>query len=296
MAATIRTSTRRRARAAQPLELALLQHAQDLGLGHRREVGDLVEEQRAAVGQLEPALLAPGGAGEGALLVAEQLGLEQRLGQRRAVDGHERPAPPRRALVDGARHALLARAALALDEHGGRAVGHLVDQRHHPAEGGAGADDRALPEQVVEALLQRLVLLDQVAALQRLVDQLEQLLAAEGLGEEVVGAVLHRLHRFLDGAEGGEEDDVDVGRDRLGRAQQLEAGEARHLEVGDDEVDAAGLEALERGAAVGGEHDAVALARQRALEALAQPGIVVGDQQRGGLRHGARLASWAAGW
>ena len=47
-----------------------------------RQVADLVEEQRAAVGQLEaPAALAVG-AGEGAALVAEQLRLEQRLGQR----------------------------------------------------------------------------------------------------------------------------------------------------------------------------------------------------------------------
>ena len=54
----MRTSTRMVSRAAQPLELALLQHAQELRLGHRREVADLVEEQRAAVGQLEAALLA----------------------------------------------------------------------------------------------------------------------------------------------------------------------------------------------------------------------------------------------
>ena len=45
-------------RAADALELALLQHAQELRLGHRREVADLVEEERAAVGQLEAPLLA----------------------------------------------------------------------------------------------------------------------------------------------------------------------------------------------------------------------------------------------
>src|SRR5206468_2714347 len=55
-------------RAAEALELALLEHAQDLGLGHQREVGNLVEEKRAPVGQLEAALLAAGRAGERALL------------------------------------------------------------------------------------------------------------------------------------------------------------------------------------------------------------------------------------
>jgi hypothetical protein len=265
----------------------LLEHAQDLGLGHEREVGHLVEEQRAAVGQLEAALLAAGRAREGALLVAEQLGLQQGLGQRRAVDGHEGPALARRPVVDGPGEQLLAGTALALDEHGGRGVGDLLDQGHQPPEHGAGPDDLALGPQVVELLLQRAVPLDEVAPFQRLVDELEQLLAAERLGEEVVGAVLHRLHGLLHRPERGQQDDVHVGRDGLGRPQQLEPGQARHLEVGDDEVDPAGLEALEGRAPVGGEHDPVALARQRALEALAQSGVVVGDEQRGeGLRHG----------
>ena len=66
--------------AADALEALLLQHAQQLGLRGGRHVADLVEEQRAAVGLLEPADAAAIGAGEGALLVAEQLALQQRLG------------------------------------------------------------------------------------------------------------------------------------------------------------------------------------------------------------------------
>ena len=44
-----------RPRAAEPLELLLLQDAQQLRLQLERDVADLVEEQRAAVGELEPA-------------------------------------------------------------------------------------------------------------------------------------------------------------------------------------------------------------------------------------------------
>ena len=72
---------------------------------------------------------------------------------------------------------------------------------------------------------------------------------------------------------------------RLRRAQQLEPGQARHLQIGDDEVDAAGLNCSSAAATVRGEHDPVACARQGPLEALAKPGIVVGDQQGRGLRH-----------
>jgi hypothetical protein len=46
-------------------------------LHRRRHLADLVEEQRAAVGELEAALAARCAAGERALLVAEQLALEQ---------------------------------------------------------------------------------------------------------------------------------------------------------------------------------------------------------------------------
>jgi hypothetical protein len=69
-----------------------LEHAQELGLQLERQLGDLVEEQRAAVGELNSG---PGdvldGAGERALGVAEQLALEQVGRQRRAVDRAERP-------------------------------------------------------------------------------------------------------------------------------------------------------------------------------------------------------------
>ena len=51
--------------------------------------------------------------GEGALLVAEQLALQQRLRDGGTVEGQERRLGPRAVLVDGAGHQLLARAALA---------------------------------------------------------------------------------------------------------------------------------------------------------------------------------------
>ena len=64
--------------AADPLELALLQHAQELDLRLGRQLADLVEEQRPAVRQLEPPLAPLHGAGEGPLLVTEQLALDER--------------------------------------------------------------------------------------------------------------------------------------------------------------------------------------------------------------------------
>ena len=63
--------------AADPLTFALLQHAEELGLNLEGDFTDLVEEDRAAVGQLEAAEAFGEGAGEGAFFMAEQLTLHQ---------------------------------------------------------------------------------------------------------------------------------------------------------------------------------------------------------------------------
>ena len=63
---------------ADAADLALLQHAQQLRLQRERQLADLVEKQRAAVGFLEQPGLVAHRIGERAAHVTEQLGLEQR--------------------------------------------------------------------------------------------------------------------------------------------------------------------------------------------------------------------------
>jgi hypothetical protein len=74
----IRTSTSIGRIVAHALDLALLERAQDLRLHGERHVADLVEEQRRAARPLEASGARENGAGEGAALVAEQLGFEVR--------------------------------------------------------------------------------------------------------------------------------------------------------------------------------------------------------------------------
>src|SRR4029450_11994669 len=97
---------------AEAAELPFLQDAQELRLGTGLHLRHLVEKQGAAVGKLEAALAALDGAGEGALLVAEDLALQQRLGNGRAVDGHERALPAGRQRVHCPGNELLPGAAL----------------------------------------------------------------------------------------------------------------------------------------------------------------------------------------
>jgi hypothetical protein len=120
-----------RLRAADALEGLPLQDAQQLGLDLEVDVADLVEEQRAAVGLLEPPDAVAVGAGEGPLDVAEQLALQQALRQGRAVDLDERAAGARAGGVDRLGQELLAGAALAPDQHGRAAGGDLAGQLQH---------------------------------------------------------------------------------------------------------------------------------------------------------------------
>ena len=102
---------------AHALDRQVLDGAKQLGLRGHRQVGDLVEEQRAAVGVLElaPAATHPG---RRALFDAEQFGFDQRFDERGAIDRHERSEPPAPQLVNLPRHQLFADAAFAVDQHG----------------------------------------------------------------------------------------------------------------------------------------------------------------------------------
>jgi len=100
--------------AAEPLELPLLEHAQELGLELLVELSDLVQEERPPVGELDAAAALDVGAGERALLVAEELALEEALREDGAVDGDEGALRARAHRVERPRRHLLAGAALSL--------------------------------------------------------------------------------------------------------------------------------------------------------------------------------------
>src|SRR5207247_2534496 len=146
--------------AADAQDLALLQRAQELHLDVRRDLGDLVEEERAAVGALEAAGARRDGAREGALLVAEELALEDTLGEGLHVDGDERAADALAPVVEQAGDQLLPRPALALDQHRGAARRHAADERQELPAPPALGDHRLrrvtaphlLPEPAVLAL------------------------------------------------------------------------------------------------------------------------------------------------
>ena len=140
---------------AERTDLAVLEHAQQPDLHAGLRLADLVEKDRAAVGDLEEALLVGMGTGERAALVAEELALEQRLGQRAAVLGHELLVPARARIMDGAGEQILAGAGLARQQDrrvGLRdLLGHVEDLLHRrrvPDDAFEGITRLDLPAQV----------------------------------------------------------------------------------------------------------------------------------------------------
>src|SRR5207245_3493069 len=181
--------------ASDPLERLLLERAQDLRLGLQAHVPDLVQEERAAVGHLELPAAARQRPGERALLMAEQLGLDQLFGDRGTVDLDEGTFVTSGLDVDSPGDELLAAAVLAVDQHaavGGRRGRDLIAER---------ADRRALADDLgplLEARAERRVLPLEARMLERTADGDQDLLERKRLLDEVVCAQACRLDGGLD--------------------------------------------------------------------------------------------------
>ena len=103
-------------------DAVVIQGAQQLSLEREREVADLVEEERAPVCLLEQTGLSGVGVRERAPLVAEELRLHERGGDRGAVDGHKGTVSARAALMERPGQQFLARSGFPVDQHGHTAV------------------------------------------------------------------------------------------------------------------------------------------------------------------------------
>src|SRR5438552_5826858 len=234
---------------AHRTDLPLLQHAEKLRLERRAGLRDLVEKERAAARHLEEALAILGGAREGAAAVAEELALEQALGERGTVDGDEEVVAARSGGVDGARHQLLAGTGLALEEDRGARAGDPGDQLEHVPHRLAGAHQLGWPldlaqvgvldrEPLVRApelLHQPNVLAHQVESLDRAAEREPELLALPRLGAVAVDAALvDRLDDGVDVGVAGQDDAHGVGADRHRALEEFGAAHRRHALVGDD--------------------------------------------------------------
>ena len=135
---------------------------QQLHLQSQRHLPDLVQEQRAAVGILDLPLHLPMGARKRALLVTEQLTLQQVFRNRSAIDGNEWAVLAGRAAMDGARNEFLAGAAVSHDQDGDIGIRHAPDHFENAMHRRAHADDLIKPRRTRPFLKRPVLLLQAV--------------------------------------------------------------------------------------------------------------------------------------
>src|SRR5712675_3146788 len=104
--------------AAYGLELALLEHTEQLRLKLHWHVSDFIQKQCAAVRQCKSADMRIDRSGKGSALVPEKLAFEKTGRHRRAVHFDEIAAAPRTEFVNRARDNLLAGPGFAGDQDG----------------------------------------------------------------------------------------------------------------------------------------------------------------------------------
>src|SRR5262249_13838649 len=266
---------------AQPPDLALLEDPQELDLQRCGHVPDLVEEERAAVGFLEQAPALADRTRESAAHMAEELVLEEGLGDGSAVHGDELLARALASLMDRAGDQLLTGATLALDQDRVVRPRDHVDLRKKLPDTRARAHDFAPELALRDPLAQGPQLFLEPVLLDGLLDAEDQVFRLKGLAQIVVGALLHQLDRALDRPERRQDDDRDArGLDRQG-AHELVAPHPRHVEVGDDRGIGSGLGRGKSLLPAGGGRHRVARRFEDGLDEAARRVLVVHDEDRG---------------
>src|SRR5437879_3770819 len=203
--------------AAERLHLSFLQRTQQLCLGGKGKVDNLIEEKASARGELELPGLSLMGTGERALLIAEELRLDQGVRDRTAVDGDKRLLASGTELMDRPRDEFLAGAGLALDEACEARVGHSPDlldnllhlsSRAHQPPQRALDDLMCLPQvarallddglELVEVALERHLLLPDPATqrtcLNRPAQRHDEVIPVDRLLDEVIGPTAERVY------------------------------------------------------------------------------------------------------
>ena len=105
------------ARVAEPLVLARVEQPQQVGLRSLRQLADLVEEKRRAVGLTDETRALQHPRVRIAFHVSEELRIDEGIGERGSVATDEGTAAALRTIVNGARDQLLTGAARADDQH-----------------------------------------------------------------------------------------------------------------------------------------------------------------------------------
>ncbi len=270
--------------------LPVLEHAQQARLGVRWQLADLVQKQGASVGGLHQSLLRPHRPGERALLVAEELVLDEPTGNRGAVDRDHGRVAALTLLVQRPRHQLLACSGLAQYEHRRIRGSHLVDAREHIPHDLATPDHARDGVAACDVRFECLVLTLQAMMLEDAVHAQQHLVVVERLRDVVDGAELHGFHRRAHARVARDHQD---GEPRI-LGDDVRPRGAGQTHVGDHEIDAIVLQQRPRRLHRLGLGDLVAVAREQPAHRRPNHDLVFDDEDAA--HDGDMLPPAAAAW
>src|SRR5271154_1620308 len=222
---------------AHGFDFALLQGAEELGLEVHRHVADFIEEEGAALGGLQQALLGLHGSGESAFDVAKELGFDECRNERGTVDGSERLVFAGAGKMNAARDEFLPGSALAKDEHGifmqADLLDHLIDALHSFGK----ADEAAEAGPGAQLLAEKTVFLLEIRGAGHALEARTQLLEEERLGDVVGGAHAGGFDGRVDRSVLREHHENNFGVGVVDTADEFEAAGPGELEVREDDID-----------------------------------------------------------
>src|SRR5262249_47760625 len=188
-------------------------------------------------------------------------------------------------MMERARDPFLARSRLATEEHGHVARRHPPDGLVDLLHGRMPPHQRAELPDLLEAVPERGHFLGEPPRGEGPLREQERLVEVEGLGEIVVGALLHRLDRRLHRPVGGHDHHLGIGTLRADLGEEGEAVEPRHADIEKDQIERLGFGLAESRRAVLHRGDLIAGAAEALLKDPAEAVFVVGDEDAS-IRHG----------
>src|SRR5262249_36042961 len=159
---------------------------------------------------------------------------QQMLAERGASDGHERPARAGAPAVERPREHAFTRTAFAREQYGYVRLGGLPSRLDDSTHARIARFEK---HGAIERATQGAVLAAEREDLENPIERQADLLDRKWLDQVVVRTRPHGLDRLGDGGIGGHQHDDDVRPSTADLAEQGETVEARHANIGEDDVD-----------------------------------------------------------
>ena len=185
------------------------------------------------MGQIEFTFAQGGGAGKGALFVAEKLRFDELLGDGRAVDLDEGFVRPLRMGMNGPGYQFLTGPVLASNQDPSRSRCGDTDLFLEQSDRFAIADHLVF---LGDACFQGAVFFHQLADSQGILYRKQQLFQGQGFFDEIIGAQLGRFHGGFNGAVTAHHDDQLIWGDLADLPQGFDPVNPRHPDVEQNQV------------------------------------------------------------